>query len=602
MPELHWIRPLWLIGLPIVIFGWWWLRQRDLGGDSPWRRWVDPELRDAVIAGAGESRGGLAPWFGLIASVVGCVALAGPSFERVSMPVQRGGDALVVALDLSRSMDASDIKPSRLERARLKLLDVLGQRVEGETALIVFSANAFIVTPLTTDNETIANQIRVLETGLMPTRGSYPESGIVKAQQLLERAQVRAGRVLLLTDGGNLDQAMEAARALAAAGHSLSILGVGTQTGGPIPAARGGFVKDTRGNIVLPKVNVRALERLARAGGGRFAMMTNNDTDIQKLALTEATWQSFQSANDSDELEIERWRDAGPWLLLLSLPLVAWLIRRFVLLAPVLVVILIPGLAEAAPLADWFKNPDQRGHSALEAGDNERAQALFEDPAWQATAAYRQGDYEVSAELFTQMDGVDGLYNRGTALAQAGQIEQAKAVLREALVLDPNHEDAQHNLMVLESLSELPKESAGGQQDAEQQGGQQQQGESGESTDGEQQSADSSQGQQDSAEPSGENEARERDEQQEAREMAELMQALMEAEEQNDEASAESLRAQLAEMRDAQETEQALEQWLRRVPDDPGGLLRAKFLRQYQRRRTDQDGNMLWPDDRSEPW
>mgnify|MGYP001796480453 CR=1 FL=1 len=157
MSEFHLIRPAWLLAIPFAIALWWWLRQRGVGAASPWHRWVDPALHAIMISDGRERRGGIVQWFALASAIIGLVALAGPSWERVSLPVQRGSDALVIALDLSRSMDATDIAPSRLIRARLKLLDVLAERKDGDTALLVFSANALVVTPFTSDGAPIAS-------------------------------------------------------------------------------------------------------------------------------------------------------------------------------------------------------------------------------------------------------------------------------------------------------------------------------------------------------------------------------------------------------------------------------------------------------------
>ncbi|MEO1580363.1 MAG: VWA domain-containing protein [Pseudomonadota bacterium] len=604
MSEFHWIRPAWLLAIPLAIAVWWWLRQRGVGAASPWHRWVDPALHTVMISDGREQRAGALQWLALVAAVIGLVGLAGPSWERVSLPVQRGSDALVIALDLSRSMDATDVAPSRLTRARLKLLDVLAERKDGDTALLVFSANAFVVTPLTSDGATIASQVMALDSSLMPTRGSYPESGIRKALQLLRRAEVRSGDVLLITDGANLTTAMDAARELAAEGHRLHVMGVGTVEGGPIPESRGGFVTDTRGTIALPKLDPAGLARLARAGRGRYANMTSNTSDLNALGLTDSARKRAAEARAEEAMEVEQWRDAGPWLLLLCLPMIAWVLRRSVVLAPIVLVLIMPSeTASANALTDWFRNDDQRAKAALEAGDAARAAELFRNPGWQATAAYRQGDFAASAEAWRALEGAEALYNEGTSLAQAGEIEQAKSVLREALAVDPNHEDAAHNLALLESLPEPPKDSGeSGQQEGEQGDPQDESnGENSDDTSGE--SASDSAG-----EPSGNSDGegqeteRERDEQEEARDIAELMQALREALESGDESAVEEAAAELQQAQEAQETEQSLQQWLRRVPDDPGGLLRAKFRRQYQRRRTDQDGNMLWPDDRSEPW
>ncbi|MEL7310388.1 MAG: VWA domain-containing protein [Pseudomonadota bacterium] len=604
--QFHWIRPLWLLGIPAVILLWLWIRRRGLSALSPWHRWVDPELH-AVVIGEGETQSPVVrQWIALAAALLCVVALAGPSWERIAMPVQRGDDALVIALDLSRSMDATDIAPSRLARARLKLLDILAERKDGETALVVFSANAFVVSPLTSDGGTVASQVLALDSSLMPTRGSYPESGITKSLQLLRQAEVQSGAVLLITDGGNLDPAIEAARALAAEGHTLSVLGVGTLEGGPIPETRGGFVTDTRGTIALPKLDAGGLGRLASAGRGRFVNMSNNNDDIEKLGLTERARRVASSARETDRLEIEQWRDVGPWVLLLCLPLVAWSVRRHLVLAPLLVLLAFrPEPALAWSPTDWFLTDDQRGQKALQAGDATRATSLFDDTEWKATAAYRAGDFARSAELWAGMENADGLYNRGTALAQAGQIEAAIAALRESLALDPSHEDAQHNLHLLESLQNAADQQAGqgqsSEDNAQSETGQNQQGQNQTESDGQSAGEDAAQQTADgNSEPQTSPDRKPNE--QEAKDIAELMQALREAEENGDDAAREQAAAALREAQDNQESEQSLQQWLRRVPDDPGGLLRAKFRRQYQRRRTDQDGNMLWPDDRGEPW
>jgi Ca-activated chloride channel family protein len=165
-------------------------------------------------------------------------------------------------------MDAADIKPSRLRRAQLKLRDILAQRKEGDTALIVYAATPFVVTPLTSDANTIASQVDSLTTDLMPAQGARPDLAIGLAQKLLAQAGAQHGGVLLIGDGvgdSHLIPLQTAVQRLTGAGHRLSVLGVGTGEGAPIPAADGGFVKNGDGAILLPKLDDSALEALASA-------------------------------------------------------------------------------------------------------------------------------------------------------------------------------------------------------------------------------------------------------------------------------------------------------------------------------------------------
>ncbi|MEL7451132.1 MAG: VWA domain-containing protein [Pseudomonadota bacterium] len=604
MAELHFLRPWWLVAIPVVLAlgAWYWLR--GAGVSHAWRALVAPDLRDAVLIEAGPAeRSVWTPVLLTLAVITGALALAGPAWERQSVPVTRDGDAMVIALDLSRSMEATDVGPSRLARARLKLKDILRERQGGETALVVFSANAFVVTPLTDDIDTIDAIVPTLTPSLMPSRGSYPEAGLDKARQLLEQAGVKTGRILLITDGGNLPPALTSARAIRDAGHTVSVLAVGTEAGGPIPAEDSGFVTDGRGNIALPKVPIAGLRRLADAGDGAFARLSADESDLAALSLTSQPG-GISRDSDASSQSIERWLDRGPWITLLLLPLVAIAFRRggYVVAGCLALMMITPVPAQASTWDALWKNRDQRGAEALEAGKAYEAAELFKDPAWQASAAYRAGDFGESAAQFEGLEGATARYNHATALARSGEIADAITAYENLLADEPDHEDAQHNLDVLRELQGNQQQGGenGGEGDSgegdPQDGGQQQDGS------GSAQGGDAQDGQSGDDQPTERNrQTSSADEEAEREAIEEIQRQLREAQaDPNGELS--PVQVPTAEERTAAEQQQALEQWLRRIPDDPGGLLRRKFRYQYQRRQTDQDGIRLWPDDRTEPW
>src|SRR5512134_1130045 len=171
MADLHLLRPWWLVLLPIGAWLIWQLfRGRADGGG--WRGVVDAKLRAYVLVEPEVLRDTrLALLAAQAAWIVAIVALAGPAWERLPVPAFRSDEALVVALDLSQSMDAGDVEPSRLARAKLKLLDLLERRSAGQTALVVFTTHAFTVTPLTTDTRTISSLVGAVSSDIMPTRG-----------------------------------------------------------------------------------------------------------------------------------------------------------------------------------------------------------------------------------------------------------------------------------------------------------------------------------------------------------------------------------------------------------------------------------------------
>jgi Ca-activated chloride channel family protein len=599
LADFHWLRPEWLLAIPVVMLLAVLLARGKLGTGN-WHAVIDPALMPYVLS-RDPGRGVDHRWwlFGL-GSLIAALALAGPAWERIEQPVYRAQKALVVALDLSRSMDAEDIAPSRLVRAKLKVLDILERRKSGQTALIVYSANAFTVTPLTTDTDTIASLVNSLSTDIMPSRGSYPEVAISKGGQLLDQAKASFGEVLLITDGGSSPAAEKSTRELTAAGYSLSILGVGTKEGAPIPRAAGGFVTDRRGIIAVPRLEDTGLRSLAKLGAGRYAQLSADDGDLEHLLSGEASGAGKVAGDDS--MVTDRWREEGPWLLLLLLPLAALAFRRGWVFFVVLSFTPLPQPAVAASWTDLWLSDDQQAERLLSEGNAEDAAALFENEEWKAVADYRTEDYAASDDGFANKNDSMNLYNFGNAKALQGEFDAAIDAYEQVLAMDSSDDDAQYNLDLVRKFKEQ-------QEQQQQEGEEQQDSESG--GDGEQ-SDSSNQSNQDGEEvesqSDGESEqnesAQDGDQDMSEEDMKALQEELQRAAEEA-EAGAQPQQmsaAELAELREQQEEQQALEQWLRRIPDDPGGLLRRKFRYQYQRSGVDQDGNAVWPDNEARPW
>jgi Ca-activated chloride channel family protein len=441
----------------------------------------------------------------------------------------------------------------------------------------------------------------------MPSRGSYPLAAINKGHQLLEQAGVALGEVLLITDGGSSPAAERAAEDLQSAGYSLSVLAVGTTDGAPIPRAGGGFVTDRSGNIAVPKLEASGLQRLAANGGGRYAVMTADDGDIDVI-LSGAVGSGTDSESD-ESLATDQWREEGPWLLLLLVPIAALAFRKGLVLC--LLVFMLP-VAEPANAVTWddlWLTKDQQAQRLLEDGEAADAAQLFEDQRWRAVANYRAGDYGGSAAGFDNLDDAQGLYNKGNALAKLGEFQAAIDEYEQVLAIDPDNEDAQYNRDLLEDMLEQQQDSQNGEQ-----GNQENSSEAGGGAQQSEGQSESDQAGQEGAtgDPGSEGEQGEssvRDEEGASQEDLEAMQqelerAAQEAVEQSAEAQEQQgmTQAEAEAMRRAQEQQQAMEQWLRRIPNDPGGLLRRKFRYQYQRQGRDQDGNNLWPDDEAQPW
>jgi len=594
-PEFHFLRPEWLWALPAVLLTVVLLARRRLGPGG-WQKVVAATLAPHVLSRSASREGGYRWWLLGLGGVLGIVALAGPAWQRIDQPVFRSDQALVVALDLSRSMDAQDVSPSRLMRARLKILDMLERRGGGQTALVVYSANAFTVTPLTTDTDTIAALVNSLSTDIMPSRGSYPVAAIKKGRQLLEQAGAAFGEVLLITDGSSSPATERVARDLRDAGYTLSVLAVGTNDGAPIPRQRGGFVTNQSGQIAVPRLEESSLRSLARAGGGQFSLLTTDERDLDLLLSGEV---GRRAATD-ESLATDQFREEGPWLLLLLLPLASLVFRRGWVLVIVIAVLPVAEPAHASIWDDLWRTRDQQAQRKLEEGATGEAAELFENPDWQAVAQYQSQDYASSARTFGEGEDTRSLYNLGNSLARQGELEAAIDAYEQVLEMDPEDMDAEYNRDLLKQLLEQQQQQQGDQQPSGEQGdGQESQSESG--TD---QQADSQQSQGDGEPQDGETSQRD-DEMSEEDMQAlaeELQRAAEEAGESGEESEQQMTAAELEALRREQEQQQAMEQWLRRIPNDPGALLRNKFRYQYQKTGKDQDGNNTWPDDEVQPW
>ena len=293
--------------------------------------------------------------------------------------------------------------------------------------------------------------------------------------------------------------------------------------------------------------------------------------------------------------------------MLLLVPLAALAFRRGLILAVALAFLPLAEPAHAFGWEDLWRNNDQQGQKQLAEGNAAEAAELFDDQAWRATANYLAGDFAASAAGFADNEDEDSLFNRGNALARLGEFAAAIDAYEQALDINPDAQDAVYNRDLIRDLMQQQQDSQNDQQsgqDSEEGGGAQQSEGDGQS---EQQGQEGSAGDPGAESQDGESAARSQDEmnQEDLEAMQrELERAAQEAQQQEArEQDQQSMsQAEAEAMRRAQEQRQAMEQWLRRIPNDPGGLLRRKFLYQYQRQGRDQDGNNLWPDDEVQPW
>ncbi len=598
--DFHFLRPLWfLAAIPLGLLIWRQVRNRLRSGN--WQAVCDAHLLPHILIDKETShRSGRSVTMLALAGLLAILALAGPTWERLPQPVFRKDSALVILLDLSRSMNAADLAPSRLERARFKVADILKRRQEGQTALVVFAGAPFTVSPLTDDTATIEAMLGSLQTSIMPAQGSRVDKALEKAAALLSQAGIQGGEVLLITDGAAPQGCREAIDQLRQGEHRLSILGIGTEEGAPIPSPGGGFFKDRAGSIVVPKLEESPLKDLARLGGGHYQRWSIDERDIDSLLSATEKLPGAKEI-ESTSLTSERWREQGPWLLLPLVPLAALAFRRGVLTIVLLGVLALPAPARALDWDQLWSRADQKGARAFAEGDMELAAQDFDDPQWKAAAHYRSGDYRQAAEALQDVPSGDAHYNRGNALARQGQFQDALTAYEAALKIDPGNEDARFNRgLIREQLKKEQQQQSSQQGDGQDSETQQddenrQQDNTSDqksSTDSNDQPSGGEQNQQ-SADDSGGDEASSARQAEPSdvppQKQPEKTTGDGEAgaspaapEEQTPPADKARTGQAMPDGVEKDPQQQATEQWLRRIPDDPGGLLRRKFKYQYR--------------------
>lgn len=579
---LHFLRPHWLwalLALPLLAWAW---RRRRLRG-SAWRSAVDAHLLPHLIERGEGARGVAALCTLLLGFALAALALAGPSWRKGPQPLLQGEAPLAVVLQMSSSLQAADLPPSRLLQVRAKLATLLRERNGGQVGLVVFADDAYTVAPLTPDAANVALFLDSLAPDVMPVDGSNAASGIARAAKLLAQAGFHGGDIVVLAD-----HADGAARAAAAAagrdGYRVSAIGLGTP--------EGSAYRDGQGAIEHARLDAASLQRLASAGGGRYAALAADDGDLAALGLLEAGATRDAAARD----EAATWRDDGYWLLppLMLLALLAF--RRGGALAAVLLCACLPWHAAQAADGTPWRRADQVEHARMQAGAD----------------AYRHGDYAGAQRAWQSLPGADAAYNRGNALARAGRYEDAIAAYDEALRLQPAMADAVANRKLVEdAMKRRPPPSqqpgARGQQRKTPDQGKPDDGKPGEQPQGAQQKPqEDAAGRQDARKPDAQPQQQGQDQPQpgakqpppkpadadaqrkaDAEQRARMQQALQrEGQEKNDK-DGEPEDDRPAQPQDAaqREKQRANEAWLQRVPDDPGGLLRAKFRLEYERRQ-----------------
>ena len=444
LEQFHFLRPLWLLSLvPIAAL---FLMVRYAADDTrAWRKVIDPHLLAHLrVPSSGGSR--VRPIHLVTAILTLCaLAAAGPTWEHEVSPFSEDIAPLIIAVDLSNTMNAVDVQPTRLERAKQKITDILTLRQGAKTALIAYAGSAHVVLPPCDDSEVFGSFLAALQSDIMPLEGRNMAAATAAAETLLARSDV-PGTILFVTDavGDGSDALREVA---GASDNKVAILVVATANGGALRSSDGSFATESDGRRTVVRMDRAAFEALNDVEGISVVGVTADDADVHAL---QRRIESNLRAAQQDDISM-RWKDNGYTLVIpIALLLLFWFRRGWAVQwgATVLAVVLSGcggGSNEVRSFADLWWTGDQQGQQAFAAGNYAAAAAQFDDPMWRGVAAYRTGDYSAAVEALAQINTPESYFNQGNAFAHLAELEASLAAYDAALALRPDWQEAMDN-------------------------------------------------------------------------------------------------------------------------------------------------------------
>ena len=578
--DFHFLRPYWLIGLilPVLIYLQSYSQQK---AESAWSKVCDENLLDFLLI---KSNGEKRKW-PMISAVVAVlflvVALAGPTWSKKSNPALSVENPVMIMLNMSGDMWQKDVSPSRIERAKYVIKDLVKTLKNTESGLIVYSKEPFMITPLTEDAAIIDNLLPALEMNIMPENGDRLDRAIDLAVERMQEAALPSGNIVVLTAnvGERFDAALESASKAAAAGYDVDIVNMSSQ-------------------------NNDKLKMVAEKGRGLY-ISYNKGLDLLIKKINDITAKEIKQSQNMQTV----WNDMGWYFLWLPALLLLGYFRRGLL------VIVVMFLLFGQPVqASWFLNDNQEALKNFKELNYGAAAEKFTDTQWKASAAYKSGDYDAAFKNFAKGNDVTALYNQGNALAKGGKIDEAIKKYEEVLQQKPDFEDAKFNLEYLKKQQKQNNQNQSKNNDNKQQQNQQQQSEQQKQQQSEQQKQQQQSEQQNQQQQSEQQNQQQQSEQQNQQQQSEQQNQQQQSEQQNQQQQSEQQKQQQqSEQQKQQQSEQqkqqpeeqksvsieasdkqspeerekirARMQKFRKIPEDKGGLLRAFIKKEYAKKR-----------------
>ncbi len=462
--DFHFLRPqfLWgFVGVGVILI----LGLLSTRENARWKKHIAPHLRPFVISKGSRTTKIVLQLIQAIALSCAVLALAGPTWKKVQLPGQILETPMVILLDLSQSMLATDIQPTRLERAKFKISDLLDSKPGARISLVGFAGTAHTIVPLTRDYKIIKNHVETLSPKVMPFRGSDVQKALDMADTLMS-VTTAPGTVLIFSDDFDnqdfevIQNFLEPLKSTTPSRNKIEIMPMNTPSGADVPAYSGGGFLKNDGKPIHSSLNSALLSQIGGLENVTIHQLTLDNSDVELIAKNVSDHLKFTEAPTEKE---DEWRDVGLLLAAPSALLILMWFRKGWVVFSLLMMVSLSSCNSSNKVEDfndlWFTR-DYQGQKESKAGHFVEAANLYKDPLRQGVAYFKAGEYDEAIRAFSRDTSAMGAYNLGLAYVQNGDLAAAQLAFGEAIKLDPENETARNNYNKLGHVLEGESEAS----------------------------------------------------------------------------------------------------------------------------------------------
>ena len=447
--QFHFLRPqfLWLF-LPLAII----LILTFIGSKEAikWKKVIAPHLQPYVIKKGSEN---LKKWMQIVLVFIlsiTTIGVSGPTWKTSEVPDKKLETPLVIALDLSQSMMATDIQPNRLERAKFKIKDLLAENPKARIALVGFAGSAHTIVPLTRDYKIISTHLDGLSPAMMP----YPGTNLEAALQLtdtLTSITTATAKLLLITDDLS-NETFDLLQEFVLKGKTIvEIIPMNTVSGANVPTPRSkNALKDSKGKVVHSALNSDVLNKLNSIENIHVNLLTLDNSDMQLLSKFISSNLEF---NEEDDAIKDEWQDEGYWFMIpVAFFVLMWFRKGWVVFSLLFMVSLSSCSNNDNSFKDLWVSKNYQAQKMTEEENYQEAGETYTNPLRKGVAYYKAGNYDEAINAFEKDTTAMGAYNLGISYYKNGDYAAAELAFGKAIELDPENELAKTNQQITQQI------------------------------------------------------------------------------------------------------------------------------------------------------